>query len=355
MKYPAPLSFDEILPQLDQFDAIIDVRSPGEFAEDHLPGAINCPVLNDEERKQVGTLYRQVDAFEAKKVGAAVVARNIAHHIETRFLELPRSWKPLVYCWRGGNRSGAMAHVLAKIGWPAIQLTGGYKEYRRHVNESLVHLPARFRYQVICGTTGSGKTRLLHALHADGAQVLDLEQLAHHRGSVLGRHEGEAQPTQKAFESGIWQTLRTFDPARTVFVESESKKIGNLRVPDALMDTIRESPCIALVLSQPDRAQLLIQDYAHLTADSKELNARLACLIPLHGRETIAQWQNLGSTGQIETLVNLLLQKHYDPSYNASIARNFSHYGQAQHISLDGISEEEFRTVAQDLHARLGM
>lgn len=177
MKYPAQLSFTDVLPTLGEFDAIIDVRSEGEFALDHIPGAINCPVLDNEERIRVGTMYVQVNSFEAKKVGAALVSRNIARHIETLWIDKPRDWKPLIYCWRGGNRSGAMAHVLAKIGWPAIQLDGGYKAYRTHVSEALT-TPPKLSYKVICGTTGSGKSRLLEVLGAIGAQVLDLEQLA---------------------------------------------------------------------------------------------------------------------------------------------------------------------------------
>jgi tRNA 2-selenouridine synthase len=349
MKYPALLSFDEILPQLGQFDAIVDARSPSEFAEDHIPGAINCPVLDDEQRQRVGTLYKQVNAFEAKKLGAALVARNIAHHIETLFGAQARDWKPLIYCWRGGNRSGSMAHVLAKIGWPAVQLDGGYKEYRRHVNASLTQLPLACKFRVIGGPTGSGKSRLLHTLAAQGAQVLDLEKLAAHRGSVLGNLPSERQPTQKAFESGIWQTLRMLDPERVVFVESESKKVGNLRVPDILMEQMRASPCIALNLSRADRVKLLMQDYAHFIAEPGVLNTQLDCLIQLHGKEQIAQWQTMALSGQMETLVDGLLQNHYDPAYLRSISRNFALFPQAQQVDLANISEESFDVAARTL------
>ena len=323
MKFPALLTFSDILPQLERFDSIIDTRSPSEFAEDHLPGAINCPVLDDDERKRVGTLYKQVNPFEAKKVGAAIVARNIAHHIDTQFMAHGRDWKPLVYCWRGGNRSGAMAHILARIGWQAVQLDGGYKAYRRHVNAALAELPARFDFRVVCGPTGSGKSRLLQALAAAGAQVLDLEQMAAHRGSVLGRLPDEPQPTQKTFESRIWQTLRQFDPARVVFVESESKKVGDVRVPDMLMERMRAAPCIALELPQALRVQLLMQDYAHFALDPSRLNAQLDCLTSLYGREKIAGWQAQASGGELEPLVEDLLCNHYDPAYLRSIQRNF--------------------------------
>ncbi|MFZ3289881.1 MAG: tRNA 2-selenouridine(34) synthase MnmH, partial [Telluria sp.] len=271
MKYPALLGFTDILPGLAQFDAIIDVRSESEFALDHIPGAINCPVLNDEERVRVGTMYKQVNSFEAKKVGAALVSRNIARHIEQLWIGKPRDWKPLVYCWRGGNRSGSMAHVLAKIGWPAIQLDGGYKAYRAHVSEALSAPPA-LSFKVICGTTGSGKSRLLEVLDTVGAQVLDLEQLAAHRGSVLGDLPSQPQPSQKMFETRVWDKLRHFDPALPVFVESESKKVGQLRVPDAVIEQMRRSPCVSVSLSRPNRVRLLMEDYHHFASDPATLN-----------------------------------------------------------------------------------
>ncbi|HXA48285.1 MAG TPA: tRNA 2-selenouridine(34) synthase MnmH [Burkholderiaceae bacterium] len=349
MKYPVVQSFTEILPQLDQFDTIIDVRSPAEFAEDHLPGAINCPVLDDEERIRVGTLYKQVNAFEAKKVGAALVARNIAQHIEAHFLEHGRDWKPLVYCWRGGNRSGAMAHILARIGWPVAQIEGGYKEYRRHVSAALAQLPQHFSYRVICGTTGSGKSRLLQTLAAVGAQVLDLEQLAAHRGSILGGLPSTPQPSQKAFESSIWQALNQFDSKRPVFIESESKKVGNLRVPDALMESMRASTCVSLSLSLPDRVALLTQDYAHFVANPAILHTQLNCLLSLHGREKIQSWQALVTSGQMDKLVEVLLCEHYDPAYTRSISRNFPQFPQARQLMLEGIDAHHFQSAARDL------
>jgi tRNA 2-selenouridine synthase len=349
MKYPQLLTFSEVLPQLGQFDAIIDVRSPAEFAEDHLPGAINCPVLSNDERIKIGTLYKQVSAFEAKKLGAALVARNIAEHIESQFLHHDREWRPLVYCWRGGNRSGAMAHILARIGWPAAQLDGGYKDYRRFVNTELAELPTRFSYRVICGTTGSGKSRLLQTLAAQGAQVLDLEQLAAHRGSILGHLPDTAQPSQKAFESSLWLAMRRFDPQNPVFIESESKKVGDLRLPETLMVAMRASPCVSLHLSPRDRVRLLMQDYEHFIANPLMLNTQLSCLVNLHGREKIAHWHALTSAGEIEQLVEELLHDHYDPAYTRSIDRNFKLISTAQPLVLDGISDEDFQHASQAL------
>ena len=349
MKYPALLGFEEVLSRLDSFDAIIDVRSPSEFALDHLPGAINCPVLNDAQRIEVGTLYKQVNAFEAKKVGAAMVAKNIGHAIETLWRDKPRDWHPLIYCWRGGNRSGAMAHILAKIGWPAVQLDGGYKAYRNYVNAALAQEPA-LPFKVICGTTGSGKSRLLEVLDSIGAQVLDLERLAAHRGSVLGNLPSQPQPSQKAFESAIWQQLRRFDANRPVFVESESKKVGNLRVPEAVMEKMRASPCISLTLSQPNRVRLLMEDYAHFALDPAILNTQLDCLISMHGREKISHWHAMAHAGQMPELVDQLLVEHYDPAYLRSIERNFALFSQAQVLALDDISQEAFLAAARHLH-----
>ncbi|NGZ84877.1 tRNA 2-selenouridine(34) synthase MnmH [Duganella aceris] len=350
MKYPEILSFDDVLAQLDRFDAIIDARSPSEYALDHLPGAVNAPVLDDAERIRVGTMYKQIDSFEAKKVGAALVAKNIAMHIEQLWLDKPRDWRPLVYCWRGGNRSGSLAHILAKIGWPVVQLDGGYKAFRQHVNTALEQAPA-LHFKVICGTTGSGKSRLLEVLHAHGAQVLDLEQLAAHRGSVLGSLPSQPQPSQKAFESRIWDVLRRFDPARPVFVESESKKVGNLRVPAVLMETMRASDCIALTLSRANRVRLLMEDYRHFLVSPATLNEQLGHLAPLHGREKIARWHAMSDAGEMAPLVEELLADHYDPAYLRSIDRNFSKFDQATPLDLDDIDQAAFSAAALQLIA----
>ena len=349
MKYPALLPIADVLPGLDGYDTIIDVRSPSEFAEDHIPGAINCPVLNDAERAEIGTLYKQVSPFDAKKKGAALVSRNIGRHIESVLIEKPRDWKPLVYCWRGGNRSGAMAHVLARIGWPAVQLDGGYKEYRRQVSQLLAELPGQLEFIVICGTTGSGKSRLLQTLARHGAQVLDLEQLAAHRGSVLGHLPSEPQPSQKMFESRLWQALRHFDAARPVYIESESKKVGNLRVPEALMERMRASECVSVQLSQQDRVQLLMEDYAHFVDAPAALNTQLDCLVTRYGKEAIGRWQQMALAGEMALLVEELLAEHYDPAYLKSIDRNFSRFGQASTLEIAGVSAEAFDEAAQRL------
>ena len=350
MKYPAVLGVDDVLPMLDQFDTIIDARSESEFALDRIPGAINCPTLDDAQRVLVGTTYKQVGAFEAKKIGAPLVAQNIARYVETLFADKPKDWKPLVYCWRGGNRSGSMATIFAKIGWPVVQLDGGYKAYRAYVASALENPPA-LDFRVICGTTGSGKSRLLETLDGIGAQVLDLERLAAHRGSVLGHLPGEPQPSQKMFETRIWDKLRGFDPARPVFVESESKKVGNLRVPDAVMERMRAARCVAVQLPREKRVQLLMEDYHHFAADPALLNAQLDHLVQLHGRDKIDAWHEMATGGRMPELVDQLLVEHYDPAYLRSIDRNFVQYPQAQVLELAGISRDDFLAAAHRLHA----
>lgn len=349
MKYPAVLSFADILPELDTFDTIIDARSESEYALDRIPGAINAPVLDNAQRVRVGTLYKQVGAFEAKKAGAPLVAANIARHIETLWADKPRDWKPLVYCWRGGNRSGSMAHILAKIGWPAVQLDSGYKAYRAHVAAALEN-PPELDFRVVCGTTGSGKSRLLETLEGIGAQVLDLEKLAAHRGSVLGQLPDEAQPSQKMFESRVWDKLRHFDPSRPVFVESESKKVGNLRVPEAVMERMRASPCISLCLSRENRVRLLMEDYQHFCRNPDALTGQLAHLAQLHGNEKIRTWHGMANSGAMPELVDQLLVEHYDPAYLRSIDRNFVQFAQAKVLELNDIAEGDFAAAARRLH-----
>jgi tRNA 2-selenouridine synthase len=323
------LTADAVPERLPAFDTVIDARTEDEYALDHIPGAVNWPTLYNEERVQIGTLYKQVNAFEAKKRGAALSARNIAAHIERAVLDKPKSWKPLVYCWRGGNRSGALATILSAIGFQVTLVEGGYKAWRHAL---LATLPARVEplaFRIVCGPTGSGKTRLLQALAAEGAQVLDLEALACHRSSVLGGIPGQPQPSQKWFDTLVWDALGHFDPQRPVFVESESKKVGNLRVPDALMDRMRASPCLDLQLADAERVALLLEDYAFFLQDPAFFCHRLDALVELRGRAVIDEWKHLVDTGRSPEVVQDLLKQHYDPVYAASIQRNFKQYAAA--------------------------
>ena len=334
--------------QLSDFDEIIDVRSPAEYAEDHIPGAISAPVLDNEQRAEVGTLYVQDSPFVAKKRGAALIARNIADHLENIFKDKPKQWKPLVYCWRGGQRSGAMAHILAQVGWSTSRLEGGYKNYRRQVLADLDTLPDTLQFRVVCGPTGSGKSRFLHALHEQGEQVLDLEALAQHRGSLLGNLPGEPQPKQKMFESRIWDVLRRCDPERPIFVEAESKKIGLLSTPDALLDKMRASDCLLIEAPVDARVRLLMEDYAHFLSDPALLVKRLTPLLPLHGRQVLDHWQQLAEQGLWTELVEKLLIQHYDPAYLRSSGQNFVRLDAARILKLDSLDENALRSAVPD-------
>ena len=339
----------DAIARLEDFGSVIDARSQAEYAEDHLPGALNWPSLNNEERKLIGTIYTQVNPFEAKKRGAALAAANIARHIERDVIAEPRTWQPLVYCWRGGNRSGSLALVLGQIGFKVSVIEGGYKAFRTAVLKVLPQLAARLDYRVICGPTGSGKTRLLHALAQAGAQVLDLEGLASHRSSVLGTIPGQPQPTQKRFDTLVWDQLRRFDPARPVFVESESKKVGNLAVPDALIDRMRVSPCLRLELPDDQRVALLLEDYDYFVQDPTAFCERLDALTQLRGRATVEDWQHQVAQGRIENVVRELLVKHYDPGYAASIARNFAGYIDARAITPADRSAGAMAELAREI------
>lgn len=324
------ISAEQALSTLGSFSAVIDARSEGEYAEDHLPGAVNWPSLNDDERKIVGTQYKQISAFEAKKLGAALVAKNIATHIQREVLAKPKEWQPLVYCWRGGKRSGSLALILDQIGFKVTLVDGGYKAFRAALVADLPQLAASHHYQVVCGTTGSGKTRLLHALAAQGAQVLDLEALANHRSSVLGMIPGLPQPSQKAFDSRIWAALRGFDPARPVYIESESKKVGNVAVPEGLIAAMRASPCLLLDLPEDERVALLLEDYDFFVKDIEFFCDRLAALTEARGKETVQDWQARARSGDVASVVRELLVKHYDPVYLQSMRRNFNQYETAR-------------------------
>lgn len=332
--------------QIGEFDAIIDARSPSEYAEDHLPRALGMPVLNDEERARVGTLYKQVSAFEAKKLGAALVSRNIAEHIERHLMDKPKSWRPLVYCWRGGQRSGAFSHILREIGWDAYRLQGGYKAWRRHVIEQLAVLPERFNFRVISGATGSGKSRLLEALAARGAQVLHLEQLAAHKGSVLGDLPDQRQPAQKGFESMLFAELSRLDPARPVFVEAESRKIGRLQVPETLLEAIRAADGLRIEASLPARVEFLLRDYDYAVADPAWLLARLANLKGLQSDETLESWHTLIVAGDFHRLVEELLTRHYDPLYQRSQAHNYTSFGKAERQEADRLDPTALDALA---------
>lgn len=332
---------------LPAFDTLIDARSPAEFALDHIPGAINCPVLDDEERRIVGTLYKQTGAFEARRLGGAMVAANLARHLRERFNDRPPNWKPLVYCWRGGLRSGSMVTWLRLVGWDAQQLAGGYKSYRHHVIEQIATRSPVLDLRVICGATGSAKTRLLQALAAQGAQVLDLEHGASHKGSLLGALPGVAQPSQKQFETRIATALEALDLARPVFVEGESARIGRLSVPIPLVTRMRASPCIEIDATHEARLAYLLRDYAYLGDDPEALAGKLGLLKEMQGKETVERWQQWARAGDLAPLFAELMTLHYDPHYRRSQERHFETWSQRRVVPAADLSEAGIAALAE--------
>ncbi len=300
------------------FDTVIDVRSPAEFAEDHIPGAINLPVLDNEERAVVGTIYKQESPFKARKIGAALVFRNSADHIENRLCHHDGAWKPLVYCWRGGKRSGSFSWMLREIGWRAEPVEGGYRSYRRQVTKMLYDTPLDLRFVQLGGYTGSAKTEILHRLGDIGVQVLDLEATAEHRGSLLGALP-HGQPAQKRFESKLVQTLSNFDPNRAVVVEAESSKIGNLNLPPSLWEAMKKAPWFVVHAPVHARAKYLSKTYQEVLDNREELKERLQALRHFRGHAVVDRWMQLIDSGDNLKLCQALSQDHYDPAYDKSM------------------------------------
>lgn len=332
------------------FDTVIDVRSPAEYAEDHIPGAISLPALTDAERARVGTIYKQESPFGARKIGAALVARNVADHLDGPLAGMDGGWRPLVYCWRGGQRSGSVATILREIGWRVEVLKGGYRSFRREVVASLYDRPLAQRLVVLDGYTGTAKTDLLARLAARGVQVLDLEGLANHRGSVLGPRPG-GQPGQKAFETALAMALAACDPDRPVVVEAESSKVGAAILPPSLWKAMAEAPRIEVEAPVPARAAYLARAYADLAADPEALVRRLELLIPLQGRERVDGWAAMARAGDHEALAAELIGTHYDPRYAKSRARFANH--RVATVSAPVLDDASLDALAGEIAARL--
>ena len=302
------------------FDDIIDVRAPAEFAEDHLPGAISLPVLSDDERAEVGTIYKQVSPFKARKVGAALVAKNAAAHLQGPLADKTGAWKPLVYCWRGGQRSGSFASILAQIGWRVDTIAGGYKSWRALVVKALYDTPVASRVVVLDGNTGSAKTAILNMLPERGVQVIDLEGLARHRGSLFGHMPG-GQPSQKAFEMALALELVKLDPARPVVVEAESSKVGDCRLPPELWKAMATAPRVAIAATRGVRAEYLTRAYADAVADRARLAGVIGLLRGVQAHDVVDEWLRLAEAGALVALADSLMELHYDPRYEKHRAR----------------------------------
>ncbi|MFO7770651.1 MAG: tRNA 2-selenouridine(34) synthase MnmH [Roseovarius gahaiensis] len=331
-------------------DTVIDARSPAEYAEDHLPGAINLPSLSDAERAEVGTIYVQQDRFLARKVGAAYVARNVAAHLQGALADKPGGWRALGYCWRGGQRSGAFATILAQIGWRVQVLDGGYQSYRRLVARLLYDTPLALRPVLLDGNTGTAKTRLLALLAARGWQVIDLEALANHRGSALGAQPG-GQPGQKLFEGRLAQVIARLDPTRPVVIEAESSKVGDRNVPPSLWQAMRNAPVVEVTAPHQERARYLAQAYADIAGDIAQLSDQLDLLRPLRGHQQVDAWQTMAAQGDLTGLASSLIAQHYDPGY--ARARKRDDLVPQARVSLDRLNEDGLQAALPALEAAL--
>ncbi len=330
------------------FDEIIDVRSPAEFIEDYIPGALNLPVLSDSERAQVGTVYNTASPFEARRLGAGLVSANIACHLSGDLSGKDKDFRPLIYCWRGGERSTALATVLSAVGWQPHLLDGGYKAYRTFVRQSLVSvLEGAPPFRVIAGLTGSGKTWLLKQLDQLGVQVIDLEAIAGHRGSALGQEPCQNQPTQKRFENLLFERLSGLDLTKPIYVESESSRIGCLQIPDRLWSQMKAAPVIEISVPRQARTNYLLNTYPHFTDNSGLLLERLEPIRRLQSKELFAQWEDFITREDYVSFVDSILEHHYDPAYRRSRKKT---YMQAQaELGMDGITTADLDGVARDI------
>ena len=334
---------------LAQYDEIIDVRSPSEFAEDHAPGAVNLPVLYNAQRVEVGTLYVQQSKFLASRIGAAMVSRNIADHLDGYLADKPGSFHPLIYCWRGGSRSSSMATILSRVGWRVGLLKGGYKTYRRHVIARLYGPTITSQVMVLGGGTGAGKTVMLHHLAQRGVQIIDLEGLACHRGSLFGAMADRPQPSQKLFESRLNTVLQGLDPARPVVVEAESSRIGEVVVPPVLWQAMASAPRVELIVPPQARARHIATVYRDIAADPDSLDAALGRLPRHHSKALIEQWKDMGRSGEAEALALALIDAHYDPSYRQSAAATDGHV--AATLEMTDLSDADMSVGADRLAA----
>ena len=338
--------------QAAEFDEVIDVRSPSEFAEDHVIGAVNLPVLSDAQRSLVGRIYTGESRFRAKRVGAALVARNIADHLDGHLAGMPGEYRPLVYCWRGGERSGAMAEILGRVGWRVEALAGGYRSWRRLVSRLLYDTGFPARVILLAGNTGTAKTPILRQLAASGAQIIDLEALASHRGSLFGA-TGSGQPSQKRFESALAVGVDRLDPDLPVVIEAESSRIGQCQIPPSLWRAMQAAPRIELQASVEIRVANIMAEFSDLVDDPARLKDAILLLGPFHSRDRIAAWLEAASERRFEALVAELITHHYDPRYHRHRERGRTHC--LFPVELTSASPDDIAIAARQIVSKAGL
>jgi tRNA 2-selenouridine synthase len=252
-----PLPVSEFLEQAKTLP-IIDVRSPGEFAHAHIPGAVSMPLFDDDERAQIGTTYKRAGKDAAVLEGLDMIGPKMSAFVRLARKLNPKGKQVLVHCWRGGMRSGSMAWLLNTAGLEANTLTGGYKAYR---NEVLTSFAQPHNLIILGGKTGSGKTDILKELAAQGEQVIDLEGLANHKGSSYGAIGQLPQPSSEQFENLVYEQWRHLDPDKVIWLEDESRNIGRCYIPVPLWQQMRAAPVAFLDIPRPIRVQRLVQEY----------------------------------------------------------------------------------------------
>ncbi|SDD62615.1 tRNA 2-selenouridine(34) synthase MnmH [Niabella drilacis] len=291
---------------------LADVRTPAEFAQGHIPGAVNLPLFSNEERVQVGTTYKQVGREEAILLGFELTGTKWAGFIR-QCLQIAPGKRIAVHCWRGGMRSGAMAWALGLYGFEVYQVTGGYKAYRRWAHRQFER---PFNLQILGGMTGSGKTRLLQYMRQEGQQVIDLEDLAQHQGSSYGTMNRMVQPTQEQFENELAWQLKDMHQEAVLWLEDECQKIGRRSIPLPLWLRMREALLIDLQVPEEQRVVTLLQDYGHLDPDflvegTERIHKRLG---PVQTKEAIAAIRE----GRMADFIRIALV-YYDKAYRKGL------------------------------------
>ena len=330
-----------------KYDTIIDVRSPSEFDEDHIPGALNLPVLDDKDRKKIGTIYKKNSPFEAKVLGSSLIAKNISEYLIKNLKNKNGAWRPLVYCWRGGQRSKALCLIMQEIGWRVNQLEGGYKYYRNDIQKKLQNLSPKLKVILISGKTGTGKTKLLNQIKSNNGQILDLEGIACHKGSLLGKDLKNNQPSQKLFESLLYDALKSINLKKNIYLEAESSKIGNLHIPQPLWKKMLISKKINIETTLDNRVKFLLNDYKYVQLDNSFFKPLIVGLKRRLPKKIIDNWKYLIKNKDWKKLTESLLKEHYDPAYisnykkkNQKIIKNFT---------INKVTKNELNSLAKKI------